>query len=54
MMMYCLDIFDIYLTKLVFYLCFRSFVFSPDVPIRLDYHGKFDREHVSYMYILTI
>ncbi|XP_045166071.2 autophagy-related protein 2 homolog A-like [Mercenaria mercenaria] len=24
---------------------FKSFVFSPDVPIRLDYHGKFDREH---------
>ena len=26
---------------------FRSFIFSPDVLIRLDYHGKFDREHVS-------
>ncbi|KAL3873570.1 hypothetical protein ACJMK2_036667 [Sinanodonta woodiana] len=23
---------------------FKSFVFSPDVPIRLDYHGKFDME----------
>lgn len=23
----------------------KSFIFSPDVLIRLDYHGKFDREH---------
>lgn len=30
-------------------LCYRNFMFSPDVPIRLDYHGKkwVDREHVS-------
>lgn len=30
-------------------LSYRNFMFSPDVPIRLDYHGKkwVDREHVS-------
>ena len=26
--------------KVVFVCCFRCFVFSPDVPIRLDYAGK--------------
>ena len=25
---------------MVLFSCFRCFVFSPDVPIRLDYHGK--------------
>lgn len=45
---------NFYYISLLFYLsnvllCYRNFMFSPDVPIRLDYHGKkwVDREHVS-------
>ena len=33
--------------QFIYTIYFRSFTFSPDVLIRLDYHGKFDREHVS-------